>query len=37
MRIKSGYPDYYKKIINDKERYNNYIKYGNTKLEKNEK
>lgn len=34
MRIKSSYPDYYKKLIKDKKRYKNYIKYGNTKLEK---
>jgi hypothetical protein len=33
MRIKSNYPDYYKKLIEDKERYKNYSKYGNTKLE----
>ena len=34
MRLKSSYPDYYKKLLKDKERYKNYMKYGNTKLEK---
>ncbi len=32
-KIKSGYPDYYKKLIADKKRYKNYMKYGNTKFE----
>ncbi len=32
-RIKSSYPDYYQKLITEKKRYKNYIKYGNTNLE----